>query len=67
MNLKEENKSQILAAAYEIKRLATLETCSLVNELDEACLLPDFRAWVQWFDIEANKIIKALSSEASVK
>lgn len=55
MYMKNGQIAQIRDAAEEIKRLATLETCGLDEETKEK-----MRLWVQWFDIQANKIIGAL-------
>jgi hypothetical protein len=61
MYMKQGQLSRIQAAAEEIRRLATMETCGLKDK----CGFTDdqmkkIKLWVGWFDIEAEVILKQL-------
>jgi hypothetical protein len=61
MYLGKQKEAHIREAVAEIKRLATMETCSLMEgSLMSAEAKEKIKGWVQWFDAEAKNILDVL-------
>jgi len=63
MYLGKQKEAHIREAVAEIKRLAAMETCSLMDGSlmsDEA--KKKIKCWVRWFDVEAKNILDALDN-----
>lgn len=58
MYIKNGNLAEIAQAAYEIKRLTTLEHCGLADEFTDKQ-----KRWLNWFNMNADKILAQLPDD----